>query len=124
MVLYAANVDQKAAYRRVTEIVNAGPGPNAFFASPVPYARLFLQTPLRTFYLRAVPKRGSQEGDLVAASNPPLVVIPTAVPSWTLAQLMEQEMRPIVIVGYDPATGLFHPVNVVADGAGGFKLKV
>lgn len=126
IVLYAANVDQLSAYRRVVQIVNAGPGPNPFFTPlPAPYARLFLQTPLRSFFLRAARMKGvaGQQDELISASNPVLSVVPTVVPSWTLAQLMEQEMRPVVIVGVDPVTGLFHPLNVIADGATGFKLK-
>lgn len=124
-VLYAANVDQKAAYRRVAQIPNAGPGPDPFFVPlPAPYARLFLQTPLRPFYLRATTRKGinGPESELVGPSSPALAVVPSVVPSWTLAQLMEQDMRPVVIVGVDPTTGLFHPLNVVADGTG-FKLK-
>jgi len=126
IVLYAASQDLQGAYRRVTQIVNAGPGPNLFFTPlPAPYARLFLQTPLRPFFLRATRKKGANgpEDELFVAANPLLSVVPTVVPSWTLAQLMEQDMRPTVIVGVDPVTGLFHPLNVVADGTG-FKLKV
>jgi hypothetical protein len=125
IVLYAANVDQAAAYRRVIQIVNAGPGPNAFFAAPSPYARLFLQTPLRPFFLRAVRRKGAsgQEDDLVSTLNPVLTVAPSAFLGWTLGQLMEQDMRPVIIVGLDPLTGMYHPLNVIADGATGFKLK-
>jgi hypothetical protein len=125
IVLYAANIDQASAYRRVTQIVNAGPGPNAFFAAPAPYARLFLQTPARPFFLRATRRKGANgpEDDLVSALNPVLPVTPSAFLGWTLGQLLEQDMRPMILVGLDPLTGLFHPLNVITDGGTGFKLK-
>lgn len=126
IVLYAANVDQKPAYRRVLEIANAGPGPNALGgASGISYARLFLQTPTRTFYLRATQKRGANgpEDDLVSAANPVLAVTPSAIKGWTLSQLLEQGLRPTIVVGYDPVTGLYFPLNVVSDAGNGYKLK-
>lgn len=127
IVLYAGNVDQKPAYRRVLEIANSGPGPNALGGgSGISYARLFLQTPTRPFFLRATQKRGANgpEDDLVSAANPALAVTPSTIKGWTLGQLLEQDVRPVIVVGYDPISGLYYPLNVVTDGGNGFKLKV
>jgi len=124
-VLYASqSTDILSTYRRVRQYVN--PGGAALTLGPLKYAELFLQVASRSFFLRITAKRGvsGPEDDLLSAANPSLPVVASTIKGWTLEQLLEQDMRPTIIVGYDPLTAQFHPVNVVADGAGGFKLKV
>lgn len=122
-VLYCSqNADTLAAYRRVKEYAN--PGVGTVTLGPLTYPRLFLNTPTRTFYLRVTAKKGAQEVDLISAANPALTVVPTEVLGWTLGQLLEQDLRPSILVGYDPVNKLYYPVNVVASGSGtGYKLE-
>lgn len=122
-VLYCAqNADTQKAFRRVKEYAN--PGVGTITLGPLTYPRLFLDVPTRAFYLRVTAKRGAQEEDLVSSANPVLAVVASEVKGWTIEQLMAQEMRPAVIVGYDPINKLFYPVNVVASGSGtGYMLE-
>jgi len=120
--LYCAqNADQAQNYRLVKEYVN--PGAGNLTLGPLRYPDLFLVTPTRKFYLRAVEVRSGQQSDLVGAASPALMVAPSAVKGWSLEQLLEQEVRPVMIVGYDPTNNLFYPVNVVPSGGGGYKLE-
>ena len=119
----AAEVDQHAGYKLIKKITNSGPGPNSFGATT--YVALGLNPGVRRFFLRAVPVRGTQiSPDITAAGNPPLLVTVNVVPGYSLAQLQGMGMQPIVIVGLDPTTGLYHPLNVVAGTNGGMKLEV
>jgi hypothetical protein len=122
-VLYCAQgSDTQKAYRRVKEFAN--PGAGTITLGPLTYPRLFLDIPTRAFYLRVTAKKGAQEEDLVSSANPALPVTTSEVKGWTIEQLMAQEMRPAVIVGYDPVNKLFYPVNVVVSGSGtGYMLE-
>jgi hypothetical protein len=122
-VLYCAQgADTQKAYRRVKEYAN--PGAGTVTLGPLTYPRLFLDVPTRTFYLRVTAKKGAQEEDFVSVVNPALMVVVSEVKGWTIEQIMAQEMRPAVIVGYDPVNKLFYPVNVVASGSGtGYMLE-
>lgn len=120
--LYCAqNADQPSAYRLVEAKTNPGTGTITF--GPYTYAGLYLNTPTRKFFLRVTAMRGSQEDDLVGAANPVLSVTPSDIKGWTLEQLLEQDIRPAILVGYDPINKLFYPLNVVSDGGTGYKLK-
>lgn len=122
--LYASStVDQVNNYRLVTQVVNPGAGPITL--GPLTYAQLFLQVPNRPFYLKATKVQSGKESDLSnATESPSLLVNPTEVIGWTLAQVLEQGFRPVVIVGYDPVNKLFYPLNVVPSGTGtGYKLE-
>lgn len=119
----AAEVDQHAGYKLIKKIANGGPGPNPL--GPVTYVALGLNPGVRRFFLRAVPVRsGVIDPDITAAGNPPLLVAVNVVPGYSLAQLQGAGMHPVVIVGLDPTTGLYHPLNVVAGTNGGMKLEV
>lgn len=120
--LYCAqNADQKGAYRLVG--VYANPGAGDVVLGPLRYPDLFLITPTRPFYLRAVAMRSAHEDDLLGAANPALAVTPSAIKGWSLEQLLEQDGRPMMVVGYDPTNNLFYPLNVIPSGGGGFKLE-
>lgn len=119
----AAEVDQHTAYRQIKKITNSGPGPNAL--GPLTYVQLGLNPQVRKFFLRAVPSRsGKVDPDITAAGNPVLAVTPSTVPGYTLQQLQAMGIQPTVIVGFNPTTGLYHPVNVVPGTAPGFKLEI
>lgn len=122
-VLYCAQgADTQKAYRRVREYAN--PGVGTVTLGPLTYPQLFLITPTRAFYLRVTAKRGGMEDDLVSSANPALAVTPSLVKGWSLAQLLEQDVRPTVIVGYDPVNNLYYPVNVIPSGTGtGYMLE-
>ena len=123
--LYCAqSVDQKPAYRFVAQYVN--PHAGVVTLGPLTYGALGLQTPTRGFFLKVTKVKGTaflsgQETELAAETT--LIVAPALFLGWTLGQLLEQDMRPVIVVGLDPVTGMFYPLNVVADGATGFKLK-
>jgi hypothetical protein len=119
----AAEVDQHSGYKLIKKITNSGPGPNSFGATT--YVALGLNPGVRKFFLRAVPVRsGVVDLDITAAGNPAFAVTANAIPGYSLAQLQGMGMQPIVIVGLDPTTGLYHPLNVVAGSGGGMKLEV
>jgi len=117
-ILAAQGDDQPSSYRYVDQVSNPGAGNVSL--GPYTYARMYLINPTRQFFLKAVPMVGSQVMSVAAA--PTLVVIQSAVPGWNIQQTLEQGMRPTLLVGVDPVSGLFYPMNVVADG-GGFKLS-
>lgn len=122
-VLYAAqNADIRSSYKRVKVVPNPGAGTATL--GPVTYPDLFLITPTRKFFLRVTQIRGGKEDDLIAGSNPALEVAPSEVVGWSLGQLLEQGLRPVVVVGYDPTTNLYYPLNIAPDPGGeGFILK-
>lgn len=118
----AQGVDRFEHYKLVKFIAKgAGPGPVAL--GPLTYAQLFLPIPHRTFFLKATTVfTTGKETELEA--EPSLSVAPSSIPGWSLGQLMEQDMRPVVLVGLDPSTGQYHPLTVIPDGVnGGFKLS-
>lgn len=120
--LYCAqNAEVKGAYRLVTVVANPGVGVIAL--GPLRYPDLFLITPTRSFYLRAVGMVGNQEQDLMGAASPALTVAPSAIKGWSLEQLLEQDVRPVMIVGYNAANNMFYPINVVPGAGSGFKLE-
>jgi hypothetical protein len=120
--LYCAqNAEVKGAYRLVTVVANPGVGVIAL--GPLRYADLFLITPTRPFYLRAVAMIGNQEQDLMGAASPALTVTPSTIKGWSLEQLLEQDVRPVMIVGYNVANNTFYPINVVPGAGGGFKIE-
>jgi hypothetical protein len=123
--LYASQAaNQIQAYRFVAQYVN--PGVGTVTLGPLTYGALGLQTPNRPFHLKVTKVKGAafnggQESELQA--EPTLDVAISPFLGWTLGQLLEQDMRPVILVGLDPITGLFHPLNVITDGGTGFKLK-
>lgn len=116
------NVDQIASYRLVETKPNPGAGTITW--GPYRYPDLFMNTPTRKFFLRVVAMRGTQQDDLNGSASPALEVTPSPIKGWSLEQLLEQDIRPVIIVGYDPANNMFYPLNVVSDGGTGYKLKV
>lgn len=120
--LYCAqNADQRNAYRLVAVYPN--PGVGNVLSGALRYADLFLNVPTRDFYLRAVAMVGSQEQDLAGAASPALKVVPSPIKGWSLEQLLEQDARPVIVVGYNVANDTFYPLNVVPGAGGGFKLE-
>lgn len=124
--LYASQAlgQQIQSYRFVGQYLN--PHAGTVTLGPLTYGALGLQTPNRPFSLRVTKVKGSafnggQESELMA--EPALAVAVSAFMGWTLAQLLEQDGRPVILVGMDPATGMFYPLNVISDGGTGFKLK-
>jgi hypothetical protein len=123
--LYASQAkNQVRAYRFVAQYVNTFVGP--LVLGPLTYGGLGLQTPNRPFHLKVTKVFGSafnggKETELEA--EPTLDVAISTFIGWTLGQLIEQDMRPVIVVGLDPLTGLYHPLNVITDGGTGFKLK-
>lgn len=115
------NADTKGSYRLVA--VYANPGVGNVLSGSLRYADMFLITPTRKFYLRAVAVRGSQEEDPMGAASPALAVTPSAIKGWSLEQLLEQDVRPVILVGYNVTNNTFYPVNVVPGAGGGFKLE-
>lgn len=120
--LYCAqHGDQPKAYRFVSQYAN--PGGGALALGTISYGALGLQMPNRPFFLKLTSKMGLPDGqESELAAEPVLAVVPSAVSGWTLGQLVEQSMRPVIVVGFDPISGLYYPLNVVAE-ATGFKLK-
>lgn len=120
--LYAAAVDEKSSYKRVKRYTN--PGVGTVTLGPLTYAQLFLINPTKKFFLRAVAVRGGKVDDVMSVSSPALPVAPSTFTGWTLAQLQEMDIRPCILVGYDPTNKLFYPINVTPAAGGGFQLKV
>ncbi len=119
----APEVDQHSAYKLIKKITNSGPGPNAL--GPVTYVALGINPTARRFFLRAVPVRsGKVDPDITKSTNPAFAVTVNAIPGYSLAQLQGMGIQPMVIVGLDPTTGLYHPVNVVPGSGGGMKIEV
>jgi hypothetical protein len=115
---------QIQSYRFVAQFLN--PLVGTVPLGPLTYGALGLQTPTRPFSLKVTKVKGSafnsgQESELMA--EPTLTVAVSPFVGWTLAQLLEQDGRPVVLVGLDPITGMFYPLNVITDGGTGFKLK-
>lgn len=94
--------------------------PNTTFG-PYAYGDMHLITPNRPFYVKIVAVRGNVDDLQKEPTFGP--VTPSQFLGWTLAQLLEQDVRPVIVVGLDPITGLFYPLNVITDGGSGFKLK-
>lgn len=115
------NADTKGSYRLVG--VYANPGTGTITLGPLRYPDMFLITPTRPFYLRAVAMRGNQEEDLMGPNSPALAVNPSTIKGWSLEQLLEQDVRPVLVVGYNVANNMFYPINVVPGAGGGFKLE-
>lgn len=115
---------QIQSYRFVGQFLN--PHAGTVTLGPLTYGALGLQTPNRPFSLRVTKVRGAafnggQESELMA--EPPLTVAVSDFKGWTLGQLLEQDARPVIVVGLDPLTGMYYPLNVITDGGTGFKLK-
>ncbi len=127
------------AYRLYVAAIDGGPGQYRFVdqkdnpgASTITwgtYTLAQLGVPvIRPFYLKVIPVTNKAIADKDAANlvaqATALKVTPSGLPGWTIGQLLEQGVRPILLVGFDPSTGNCYPLNVVADSAnGGFKLK-
>lgn len=121
--VYAAQgSDHPTSYRYVKDIANPGDG-NPLVLGPITYGKLFLISPHRKFWVKVTTILNGRESDI--ANELALPVVPSPVIGWTLGQLQEMTIRPTMLVGFDPASGMFYPLNVVPDLAlGGFKLKV
>lgn len=120
--LYQAPVDLIASYQLVKEIPNPGAGAQPF--GTLGYSKdLFVVRPTSPFFLKCTQVQNGKETEL--AAEPALRVAPSAIPGWSLGDLMAQGMRPTLVVGFDPVSGMCYPINVVPDVAnGGFQLKV
>jgi hypothetical protein len=91
---------------------------------PLSYSRgLFVVAPTRPFFLKCTQVQNGKETELAAEAS--VKITPTVIQGWSLGDLMAQGMRPTLVVGYDPVSNMYYPLNVVPDVAnGGFKLKV
>ena len=107
-------------FRRVT-FVPKGAGPGTTTLGPLTYPRLFVTQPTRGFKLRATTVR-TVGGETDRGSEPILEVSASAVIGWSKEQLLEQEMRPIMPVGFDPVNNLFYPICVEETSPGKFCL--
>lgn len=117
--LYAAqSVDADQHFRLVKKITNTGPGP--IVLGPLNYAQLFLIQPTRKFFLRTTTIRNGHEDDLAAA--PTLLVNPSPTIGWTREQLLENNIRPYLIVGFDQVNNLYYPICVEETDPGKFCL--
>lgn len=124
--LYAAPIDSgPGQYQFVDQQDNPGSGTVTWGTYNL--SRMHVR-PLQAFYLKVIPVTNKAIADKDAsnllADSPALKVTPAGVPGWSLGELLEQGVRPILVVGYDPTTKQCYPLNVVADGSNGYKLKV
>lgn len=120
--LYASSGAETRGNYRLAKVVTVG-APGTITLGPVSYPALFLGVPTRTFYLKAVEVvSGKEKRD--ASAETALSVTPSTVVGWSMAQLLEQDGRPVFFVAQDPTSGLFYPLKAVVDAAGDYVLKV
>lgn len=87
---------------------------------PYTYGALHI-VPSRKFFLKATSTVNGKQSEKAAEAS--LSVTPTAQMAWTRGELLGMGVNPIIVVGYDPVTDTFYPLNVITDGGTGFKLK-